>query len=108
MAKQLDQSLSVAQDSRFQRVAKNRVGNNKRQDRGNPTSQKNRKDDLETIEPAVPSFRCCCASQLHACVCEKIEYHGQPADCVKQGRMSAHIERLLVRHKPFDPRYAAS
>jgi hypothetical protein len=26
---------------------------------------------------------------------KKIEYHGQPADCVKQGRMSAHIETAV-------------
>src|SRR6266496_5419846 len=72
MAKQLDQSLSVAQDSRFQRVTQDCVGNNERQDRRDPTGQKNRKNDLETIETVVPSFRSC-ISQLHACLYEKTE-----------------------------------
>src|SRR5438093_9502241 len=66
MAKQLDQSLSVAQDSRFQRVAQNRVGSNKCEDRRNPTRRKNGKNDRETIEPSAPSVRCC-VSQLTAC-----------------------------------------
>src|SRR4029453_11034259 len=44
-------------DSEFQRVAQDRVGNNERQDRRNPSCQKNRKDDLEAFETVAPSFR---------------------------------------------------
>src|SRR4030095_768354 len=59
----------VAQDSGFQGVAQDRIGNNKRQDRRNPSRQKNRKDDLETFETVAPSFRHC-VSQLMPAGCE--------------------------------------
>ena len=70
MAHELDQSLSVAQDPRFQGVAQNRIRNNQGQDRRDPARQKNRKNNLETIEMMAPSFRCW-ISQLHACLLRK-------------------------------------
>src|SRR5206468_1740384 len=53
-----------------QGVAENRIGNNKRQNRWDPSRQKNRKDDLEPMETVAPSFRCC-ISQLHVCLLRK-------------------------------------
>ncbi len=88
MAHELDQSLSVAQDPRFQGVAQNRIRNNQGQDRRDPARQKNRENNRETIEMIAPSFRCW-ISPLHACLfAKKLAYHGHPAGRLRQGRMS--------------------